>query len=96
MPDNKPTCGKVSFKLYRCTNCGHESKHSTNHWGDIYPPCTNCSWKQPLETIALHECLEPCPPEYDLPPKWKLVKLGAVAQIIVNPEEGDSNASQDH
>ena len=34
--------GPVSWKLYRCTNCGDEKEIQTNHFGPCYPPCRNC------------------------------------------------------
>ena len=72
----KPTTGKVSSKLYKCTRCGHESMISTNHWGEIYPRCSKCSWKNPMDPFVTHVCLEEMPPGYDKPEPWKKVKLG--------------------
>lgn len=78
---SKPTTGKVSSKLYRCTRCGHEEHHSTNHWGEIYPRCRNCSWKNPMDPMPVWECLEPMPEGYEKPAPWKKVKLGDICDI---------------
>lgn len=32
----------ITLKTYICGLCGTESKHSTNHEGEIYTPCKNC------------------------------------------------------
>lgn len=73
--DKKPTTGKYSRKPYRCTGCGTEENHGTNHWGDIYPHCRKCG------SVTVWNCLEPLPEGYDTPPKWKIVKLGDIADI---------------
>lgn len=77
----QPTTGPYSHKQYRCTSCGHVSSHGTNHWGEIYPRCSNCGWKHPMEMGQMHECLEPPPPGYGVPEPWKRVQLGDIAQI---------------
>ena len=79
---SKPTISRVSSKLYRCTRCGHKSEISTNHWGECYPTCKNCSWKNPMSPIVIHECLELCPETHDKPQPWRVVKLGDVARIF--------------
>ena len=85
MPDESrlPTTSRVSVKLYRCTRCGHESKHSTNHWGDIYPTCDGCSWKNPMQPQTIMECLEPMPEGFRKPEPWKFVRLRDVADVVV-------------
>lgn len=75
------TTGKISVKPYRCTECGHVSKFSTNHWGDIYPRCSSCGWKKPLQLSMVHECLEPMPEGFAKPAPWKSVCLGDIATI---------------
>ena len=70
-----PTTGKYSHKPYRCTQCGREESHGTNHWGSIYPYCTTCI------TTTVWECLEAVPEGYSIPEEWKLVKLGDIAEI---------------
>ena len=80
---NKPTTGRISAKQYRCTRCGHEETHSTNHWGDIYPRCSGCSWKNPLSPIVVMECLEPIPEGFAKPEPWRIVKLGDIATVVV-------------
>ena len=78
----KPTTGKYSYKKYRCTRCGREEIHGTNHWGQTYSSCSGCSWKNPMEPIVTWECLEPCPETHDKPEPWKIVKLGDIAEIV--------------
>ena len=78
----KPTTGKYSQKMYRCTQCGYESLHGTNHWGEIYPGCRECGWKHPLQMGQVHKCLEEIPEGYDVPEPWKIVKLGDIVEIV--------------
>jgi hypothetical protein len=33
---------EISEKIYFCPLCGHEEKHNTNHYGEIYTVCPNC------------------------------------------------------
>lgn len=75
--------GKMTPKKYRC-ECGYESTHSTNHFGEFYAKCPNCSWKTPMDPIKTHECLEPLPEGWDRPVPWKKVRLGDIADA--NPE----------
>lgn len=35
--------GKVSSKKYKCGICGQEQNVQTNHFGEIYSGCKNCS-----------------------------------------------------
>lgn len=79
----RPTTAKYSHKMYRCLRCGHEESVGTNHWGDIYSPCRNCNWKNPMDGNPTWKCLESPPAGYGVPPKWKKVKLGDVAKIIL-------------
>ena len=67
------TTGKYSHKLYKCSECGHESSLGTNHWGECYPRCPKCG-KQ-----TIHKCLEPILEGYGIPEPWKMVKLGDIA-----------------
>jgi len=76
------TIGRVTPKQYRCIDCGHESSHSTNHYGEIYPRCRACGWKNPMKLSQVHECLETLPEGWDTPVKWTEVKLGDVIEII--------------
>jgi len=75
------TTGKYSMKRYRCTTCGHESLIGTNHWGECYPRCTACGWKNPMMMGMVHECLEPLPEGYAKPTPWKMVRLGDVCEV---------------
>ena len=74
--------GKISSKRYRCSECGHESNHSTNHYGQFYDRCPSCSWKSPMSPIKVFECLEPLPEGWGKPEPWKMVKLGDIAEIV--------------
>lgn len=74
--------GKVSSKLYKCTECGHTEQQSTNHYGQIYIRCRKCSWKSPMSPIKVYECQEPLPEGWEPPANWNIVKLGDVAEII--------------
>lgn len=73
-----PTTGKVTSKKYKCQGCGHESMHSTNHYGEIYVACPQCSWKSPTDKIKVYECLEPLPEGWEKPAPWEIVKLGDI------------------
>lgn len=84
------TTGKVTPKLYKCTNCGHEQLQSTNHWGEIYPACPECQWKRPMELGSKWICLESMPEGYQKPEPWKTVKLGDICEIKSIPiKKGD-------
>lgn len=76
------TIGPYSMKRYRCTRCGNVEMHGTNHWGEIYPSCNKCSWKNPLDPSPIWKCLEKMPKGYKRPTPWKKVKLGDVAEIV--------------
>ena len=78
---SRPTTGKHSQKRYKCTRCGHERLLGTNHWGECYPTCPGCSWKNPMASYVAHVCLEDCPETHDQPEPWELVKLGDVCEI---------------
>ena len=80
--ESKPTTGKYSHKRYRCTRCGHEQLQGTNHWGQIYPACPKCQWKNPMTIGSVWECLETMPIGYQKPKPWRQVKLGDVCEIV--------------
>ena len=67
--DKKPTTSKYSVKQYKCLECGTVSKHGTNHYGYIYPPCKKCGNTE-------HACLEPVPEGMGIPTRWTKVKFG--------------------
>lgn len=75
------TTGKYSHKMYRCTRCGREQLQGTNHWGEIYPRCPGCSWKNPMDPQPVWVCLEPRPEGYDVPEPWTKVTLGEIITI---------------
>ena len=75
---NKPTTGKVTSKPYKCLTCGATEQHSTNHWGEIYPRCRSCGWKNPMEMGQTFVCLEACPDTHDRPKPWTRMRLGDV------------------
>lgn len=81
MSETKKITGKVTTKTYKCLECNHESQHSTNHYGQIYCRCNNCSWKSPMSPIKAMECQEPLPEGWERPENWKIVKLGDVVEI---------------
>jgi len=83
MVTKKIITGKVTSKKYKCTSCGHVSQHSTNHYGEIYPPCPKCAWKNPMEFGQVHKCMEKVPKGWGTPEPWKRVKLGDIAEIKV-------------
>jgi DNA-directed RNA polymerase subunit RPC12/RpoP len=89
----KPTTGKYTQKKYKCTACGHEGLHGTNHYGDIYPRCTKCGWMRPMEMGQVHVCLEPVPEDMGVPEPWKTVKLGDICKItVIHGEEPHESA----
>jgi DNA-directed RNA polymerase subunit RPC12/RpoP len=55
--------GPYSYKLYKCSNCKITHTIGTNHWGEVYSRCPNCSWKTPRE-IHPQICQEPVPEGY--------------------------------
>lgn len=71
------TTGKQTSKRYRC-ECGHESNHTTNHFGEFYDRCPKCSWKSPMTPIKTHICLEELPEGWGRPPSWRktVIHLG--------------------
>ena len=79
----KLTTGKHSQKMYRCNRCGKRSLHETNHWGNIYSSCNDCSWKHPLQSQATHQCLEHCPDTHIPPVKWSMVSFGVMENVPV-------------
>jgi len=68
-----PCTGKISVKVYKCTRCGKEQNQATNHWGHTYGTCT-CGHHE-------WECQEPVPEGMGVPEKWRLCRLGDVADI---------------
>lgn len=68
----------VTAKSYKCQACGHIIEASTNHYGEFYDRCRNCSWKSPMDPIKTHVCLEPLPEGWTKPEPWKKVKLGDI------------------
>ena len=73
--------GKYTYKNYKCTRCGNVEKQRSNHWGDIYPRCKECSWKNPMDPFSVWECLEPMPVGYEKPEPWVKVRLGDICKI---------------
>lgn len=72
--------GKVSWKCYKCRECGHEQSHSTNHYGAIYVRCNSCSWKSPMSPTKVFDCQDPLPEGWGIPEEWKMVRLGDVLE----------------
>ena len=40
-------------RLYRCLNCGHEQKITTNHKEPCIDYCQECSWKPSFGKFAI-------------------------------------------
>ncbi len=74
---SKPTTRAVTWKQYRCVNCGHDHSVLTNHYGEIYLQCPECR-----HNPRHHVCLEPCPDNMDKPVRRAQVKLGDVVEIV--------------
>lgn len=78
----------VSSKKYKCQRCGYEMMTTTNHYGEIYPRCPNCSWKYPLSPQSTFKFVGKIPKNAWIPEPWKKVKLGDVADIETLNAEG--------
>jgi hypothetical protein len=93
--------GKLTAKRYRCQSCGHEKTAATNHYGEFYDICSNCSSKSPTDPIKVHECLEPLPAGWEKPEPWKKVKLGdiiagdQVAESVIRQALDDAAAQME-
>jgi DNA-directed RNA polymerase subunit RPC12/RpoP len=81
------TTSKYSVKNYECTECGHQSRQGTNHYGQIYIKCSKCGWKKPMVFQMVHKCLDPLPEGMGIPEPWKSVKLGDVVEIVTLKKE---------
>jgi hypothetical protein len=63
------TTGSVSYKGYKCTNCGEfENEFQTNHWGDIYN-----TWCNHCKKHTRWTCSEEVPDGYTTPEPWTTV-----------------------
>lgn len=40
-----PDIVRMEWKLYRCSQCNHFEKISTNHEGSCMSYCSQCSWR---------------------------------------------------
>jgi len=78
-----PFTGVRSSKLYRCGRCGFETTFTTNHWGEIYPECSSCSWKNPLQKQVAMTCLEPMPTSFLSPSKGEKIEIHFTKPIDV-------------
>jgi hypothetical protein len=71
-----------SVKNYKCDRCGNVTKQGTNHYGKIYNlRCSNCSWQNGTQPFVTMTCIDKVPKGVSLPPEWKTVKLGDIAEI---------------
>lgn len=78
-----PVTAKYSHKPYKCNRCGHEESIGTNHWGEIYPPCSNCNWKNPMDGNPSWTCLEDKPSGFGVPKKWRKAALKDIVKIAL-------------
>lgn len=45
IPEKRNQFGlRVTYRPYKCTNCGHEQEIQTNHTGECMDYCKGCSW----------------------------------------------------
>jgi len=80
-PKELKTTGEYFQKKYKCTRCGNIELQGTNHWGEIYPHCDKCSWKNPMDPNPTWVCLEKMPKGYKKPPAWTKVRLKDIATV---------------
>lgn len=88
--------GKCTSKLYKCSECGYEVKTTTNHYGEYYDRCDNCSWTP--NQIKTFVCQETLPKGWELPEPWKFTTLGDVATIVTTPGNSpeEDNTTQEN
>lgn len=60
----------ITEKRYKCSQCGHESKQTTNHYGETY-------------SFGNFNCCPICPP-YKRPTTWKCAE--SVPEGVTVPE----------
>jgi DNA-directed RNA polymerase subunit RPC12/RpoP len=77
-----PTTGKYEHKDYKCSRCGHVKSAGTNHYGEFYDRCPECSWKNPMDSTVTWVCLAPLPATHIKPAPWKKVRLGDICEIV--------------
>lgn len=80
-----PITSKYSHKIYKCPRCGENDSFGTNHYGEIYVRCKECSWKNPMNPTVAMQCQEPVPEGMGIPEKWTITTLGEVATITKTP-----------
>lgn len=64
------------YRRYACTECGHEKKIQTNHFGQCYSwgaynACPKCP---PFKRPTVWTCQENPPEDMDRPPDWTVEK----------------------
>jgi len=70
------TIDRIKPKKYKCEQCGWTRMIETNHWGEIYPFCSECN------TQTVWKCLDPIPDGFDVPVPWKSTKLGTFCEVF--------------
>lgn len=79
---SKSAISNLSWKTYRCKECGHKTEQQTNHFGETYSwfnsnACPSCPpFKRPTTWV----CAEKVPKGMTRPAKWK--KATVTAQIV--------------
>lgn len=71
---------KVTTKRYGCTHCGAISQEETNHYGEIYSRCKECSWNRPGNP-TVKVCIDPVPKDGWIPEPWHFVQVKDIAEI---------------
>jgi len=77
MEQAKPTIGPMSYKKYKCRECGHETQHQTNHWGPTYSwgrvdVCPHCP---PYKRPTTWDCMETPPDGFARAEEWKTAQV---------------------
>lgn len=86
--NQKPTTGKLTEKLYRCGECGHETRQTTNHYGETYSlgsynACPKCP---PYKRPTTWKCAEEPPAGMGVPAPWKktTVKEAILTDLVAS------------
>ena len=77
---SKPTTGPQSFKVYKCSKCGHETEIQTNHWGECYGlgvhnGNNNCPGCPPIDRPTVWVCQEEPPETHGVAAPWTVATV---------------------